>query len=272
MIQDNLFNYKKFTYLRWAIFLSLLSGAAYMVDSPRITANGGTWLGYTLGTIGALIIVWLMWLGVRKRQYSNEAGNLRGWVSAHIYLGLSLILVGTLHSGFQLGWNVHSLAYVLMMSVIFSGIWGVGLYINSPVEMSNILNRQSPEQIVSGIEALDKEAAKLSKNISDDTINRALKMSFAQGIFNSRSERRIGRVSTCKTESACELLRSQMANQDDLAPLYQNQVQRLRALKQLRHYYKLRYWMEMWLSIHVPLSFGLLAALTAHIVSVFFYW
>ena len=30
--------------------------------------------------------------------------------------------------------------------------------------------------------------------------------------------------------------------------------------------------MQIWLFVHVPLSFGLLAALTAHIVSVFFYW
>jgi len=30
--------------------------------------------------------------------------------------------------------------------------------------------------------------------------------------------------------------------------------------------------MEIWLYIHVPISFALLAALTAHIVSSFFYW
>jgi hypothetical protein len=30
--------------------------------------------------------------------------------------------------------------------------------------------------------------------------------------------------------------------------------------------------MEIWLYIHVPLSFALLAALIAHIVSSFFYW
>jgi hypothetical protein len=30
--------------------------------------------------------------------------------------------------------------------------------------------------------------------------------------------------------------------------------------------------MEIWLYLHVPLSFALLAALTAHIVSVLFYW
>ena len=30
--------------------------------------------------------------------------------------------------------------------------------------------------------------------------------------------------------------------------------------------------MEIWLYVHVPLSLGLLAALTAHVISVFFYW
>ena len=30
--------------------------------------------------------------------------------------------------------------------------------------------------------------------------------------------------------------------------------------------------MDLWLYFHVPVSFALLAALTAHIVSVFYYW
>jgi hypothetical protein len=35
---------------------------------------------------------------------------------------------------------------------------------------------------------------------------------------------------------------------------------------------KLKTWTDLWLLFHVPLSFALLATLTAHIVSVFFYW
>jgi len=30
--------------------------------------------------------------------------------------------------------------------------------------------------------------------------------------------------------------------------------------------------MQVWLYFHVPLSFALLAALTAHIISVFYFW
>lgn len=271
MIQDNLFNYKKFVFLKWALLLTLISSFAYLFDQPRINANGGTWLGYTLGTVGALLILWLMWLGIRKRQYANESGNLRGWVSAHIYLGLALSVVATLHSGFQIGWNVHSLAYVLTLSTIATGVWGLSFYLRFPQEMSNVLNRQSPEQIVLQIEGLDREAGKLTKNANHAVVH-AVSRSLKQGVFNARSNQRAGRVKDCATEHAVSFLQIEITKSDTLADIYKNQVQRLRALKQLRRYYYMRYWLELWLAIHVPLSFGLLAALIAHVLSVFIYW
>src|SRR3546814_6920105 len=69
--------------------------------------NGGSWYGYTLGTIGAGLILWLTALGYRKRKMTNDYWSLKAWTSAHVYLGLSLMVVGTWHTGFQLGWNVH---------------------------------------------------------------------------------------------------------------------------------------------------------------------
>lgn len=271
MIQDNLFNYKRFIFLKWALLLTLISSFAYLLDQPKINANGGTWLGYTLGTIGALLILWLMWFGVRKRQYANASGNLRGWVSAHIYLGLALSVVATLHTGFQIGWNVHSLAYVLTMATIGTGVWGLGFYLRYPAEMSNVLNRQSPEQIVEQINSLDREAQKLLKNASSSAAS-VVTDSQKQKIFPSRGCQRKGVVKNCATEKAVNYLQNEMTRDDNLAEIYRNQVQRLRALKQLRRYYYLRYWLELWLSVHVPLSFGLLAALIAHVVSVFIYW
>jgi hypothetical protein len=271
MIQDNLFNYKHFAYLKWALALVLAATMAYILDTPKINANGGTWLGYTLGTVGALLIVWLMWLGVRKRQYANESGNLRGWVSAHIYLGLSLIAIATLHSGFQIGWNIHSLAYILMMATIASGVWGLTFYLRYPKDMTLVLNRNSPEQIVANIEQLDREAIKLTKS-QGDSLQDLITKSMKQGIFNRSSQIWNGKIAGCKTEYAVNWLQTNMANSDELNFLYRNQVHRLRALNQLRRYYCLRHWLEFWLSVHVPLSFGLLAALVAHVLSVFIYW
>ena len=40
----------------------------------------------------------------------------------------------------------------------------------------------------------------------------------------------------------------------------------------IRRHLRLKAQLEIWLYVHVPLTFALIAALAAHIVSVFFYW
>jgi len=44
------------------------------------------------------------------------------------------------------------------------------------------------------------------------------------------------------------------------------------ALSRLRGYIQRRALLEVWLFVHIPLTFVLIAALVAHIISVFFYW
>jgi hypothetical protein len=43
-------------------------------------------------------------------------------------------------------------------------------------------------------------------------------------------------------------------------------------LGRVRRHLKLKAMLEIWLYVHVPVTFALIAALSAHIVSVFFYW
>ena len=119
---EGFLTHKRSRWLKIALFLSALAVAVYVFTDPQPRPNGGTAAGYTLGTVGALMIVWLSLIGLRKRIITTKPYSLKGWTSAHVYLGLSLIVIGTLHTGFQLGWNVHSAAYVLMMFVILSGI------------------------------------------------------------------------------------------------------------------------------------------------------
>jgi hypothetical protein len=44
------------------------------------------------------------------------------------------------------------------------------------------------------------------------------------------------------------------------------------ALQRVRGYVQRRALLEIWLYIHIPLTFVLIVALLAHIISVFFYW
>jgi hypothetical protein len=43
-------------------------------------------------------------------------------------------------------------------------------------------------------------------------------------------------------------------------------------LQRARRDVQLKGLMDAWLYIHVPLTFGLIASLIAHVISVFFYW
>src|SRR5262249_38633310 len=127
-MHDSILTHAKSRYLWISVALMGAGLIAYVWHDPGGPPNGGTWLGYTLGTIAALLIVWLMFFGVRKRSYLGNVGTLRGWLSAHIYLGTALILIVLLHAGFQFAWNLHTFTFVLMLVVIFSGFFGVYVY------------------------------------------------------------------------------------------------------------------------------------------------
>ena len=79
-----------------------------------------------------------------------------------------------------------------------------------------------------------------------------------------------GRLRSCRTAAAIEGMgrADSEAEQKVIALLGKRRAQ----LEQIRQHLRLRALLEVWLFIHVPLTIALLGALTAHIVSVFYYW
>ncbi len=275
MTRETLLSAYGFRYLKLMTFLSTASAVAYAWHQPRGGANGGTWLGYTLGTVGALLIVWLILLGARKRAYRTRIGTLRGWLSAHVYLGLALAIIGTLHTGFQINFrelNVHALSYVLMMLVIASGIWGVAAYLRNPLRMSELLNGRNLSGLQTGLTAVDEDSRVLAASLGGQWPG-LIEESARARLFSSP----LGRLSrpprNCATGRAVAALREASLGGDaGLRELYALQVRRARLLAEMRDFLHTKAWTDLWLVFHVPLSFALLAALIAHIVSVFLYW
>ncbi|MDW8257936.1 MAG: hypothetical protein RML32_00670, partial [Gammaproteobacteria bacterium] len=64
-MHESRLSYRGQRYLWWALALAAASVAAYVWHRPLDAPNGGTWLGYTLGGVGAALIVWLACLGIR---------------------------------------------------------------------------------------------------------------------------------------------------------------------------------------------------------------
>jgi hypothetical protein len=269
--------YARYRYLKLAAAVTLATIAVYAWDRPPNGPYGGTWLGYTLGTIGAILIAWLLWFGVRKRQFGSTVGTLQGWLSAHVYLGTTLIVIATLHAAFKVGWNVHTLAYALMLAVIVSGFYGVYAYLRYPRLMTDNLGDDTLAILIIKIADLDKQARALSLSLPD-AISK-LVLASAQGTQIGGSWRRqlSGTVPDCSTDAAVTGLQSfgrklvgeqAKTNQQLYTLLLKKQELVARARRDVQ--FKAR--LDIWLYFHVPLSIALLAALTIHIVSVFFYW
>jgi hypothetical protein len=289
-------NYKGF---RWAIFAGVLSTAsivAYLWDSPRDPPNGGTWLGYTLGTIAALLILYLMWFGVRKRSFRSGSSAV-GWLSAHVYLGLSLLLLATLHCGFQFGMNVHTVAYALMCLVVGSGIWGVYTYIRYPDLMIRQRGNVSRDTLFEKLKELDAKAQQLASQLDveiHDIVAESIRRTHVGGglwaqltgredsyILVPRPTARgpMGRmVDNRGQHSLIELLAERQAATMDVAEATRIQGlldvagSKAELLRKIHRDIQLQGLLQFWLYFHLPLSFALLAALAIHIIAVFLYW
>ncbi len=161
--------YERFRHLKLALALALAAIVAYAWHDPVGEPNGGTWLGYTLGGLGAALILLLLWYGVRKRRFRSRMGTVRGWLSAHVYLGLVLVVIATLHTGFEFGWNIHTLAYALMIAVIVSGIYGVYAYRRYPNLMTGNRTGVGPQAMLDEIGSLEQQAVELADSIDDPT-------------------------------------------------------------------------------------------------------
>ncbi|MGB5395708.1 MAG: hypothetical protein WBN96_01030 [Gammaproteobacteria bacterium] len=296
-MHQSILSYRGSRYFWWALLLCVGAIVAYAIDDPTMPPNGGTWLGYTLGTISALLILLLMWFGIRKRRYRSRMGTVVGWLSAHVYLGLALIVLATLHTGFQFGWNIHTLAYALMMLVIVSGIYGVYCYSHFPTLMTDNSGESAPDSLLRQIQDIDRQALTLASEISDETHERVLKSirrtrlggGVLKILFGKKKnpdlqglvqEARIEqqRMKSRDVDSTMAFMASRIANEREDSSEMLRQLtdlligQKERLLEQLRRDMQLKAYLDLWLYIHVPMSFALLAALTAHIVSVFFYW
>ena len=154
---EGFLQHNNYQWLKIGSVISVVALLGYALIDVQPRANGGSWYGYTLGTIGVLLILWLTALGFRKRKMSRGHWSLKAWTSAHIYLGLTLIFIGTLHTGFQFGWNVHTLAYTLMMFVIVSGIFGISAYTVLPRAMSANRDEMTEQQMLASLRSMDRQ-------------------------------------------------------------------------------------------------------------------
>ncbi len=296
-MHQNLLRYRKRRYLRVACVLLVASVAVYLTQDGDLPPNGGSWQGYTLGTVAALLVVWLSLLGIRKRSYRSTTGTVEGWTSAHVYLGTGLLVVATLHCAFQFGLNVHTLLYVLMAGVIVSGFFGLFAYMNYPRKLARVRSGRRRNDWLAELNALDAEIQQRVRRSDATTlalVESALDRTRLGGgvlaqlggrdrslVLDPDPGRGHGEsmlVPNRDQEVVIDHLSAGIprAGKRDEALLLQDLLRlfgrRRSVLRRLRHDIRLMGWLKVWLYVHVPLTVAMLAALIVHVLAVFLYW
>jgi len=297
----SILNYGQYRYLKQATALVFIALLLYLSAAPGEPANGGTWQGYTLGIISAALILFLLWFGIRKRQYHCTKTSLDRWASAHVYLGISLPVVVSLHSALQFGWNIHTLAYALMVIVVLSGFYGLYAYLSFPPLVTSIRNGISRGEMITAIARLDETSLTLAENLGAEAHHKVLRevvetrlggTLWQQAIMGARLpvlpllQWKLAGSFVASEQSALavdalspkDFLSKYLRKSQSTAEINQV-VELLKVLNERKSIISrvqrdIRYHdlMKCWLLLHIPIACALLVAVIIHVISVFFYW
>jgi len=277
---ENVLNYNnRFWFKIFIISLVLLIISYIFYAYYQRNPNGATFVGLLYGVLGLLAILLLMYYGIRKRTYNTTFGTLKGWLSFHIYIGVLTLVIVPMHAGFKFGINVHSLSFLLMAIVVLSGLFGTYFYINFPVKFTKygkeLLYDEFDDEInkfINQMYILSKKKSKFFVQKCEEAISygvpkgqKAWQIIFNIGSKNATSE------SDYSTQINKDLHKIQESERDDYQRLAVLSLQKIELQNRFLAQMRIKNILEVWLYIHLPVSFAMLVALTIHIVSVIYY-
>jgi hypothetical protein len=265
-------SYDRVRFLWLGLGASALCVASYLLDEPPGGPSGGSWLGYTLGTLAFAAMLWLLWFAVRKRDFASRGAPLRAWLSAHVYLGLALLVVMPLHSAFQFGWNLHTAALALAVLAVLTGVAGLGFYSSTPTRMT--LNRpgQKLEGLIEQIGELDARCRTAAASLPD---------ALAEAVLHAIEDTRIGGGGLAllrgyrpgATDAAIEQIRETpvAGHAERASRVLEMLTVKRRLLERIALDLRFKAMLDLWLMIHVPVAVASVAAVATHVFVVFYY-
>lgn len=270
MIEETFLNYRGYRWL-WAnlAFLGVLI-AVYLWHEPVGGKNGGTFLGYTYGIIATAAILYLLWFGLRKRSHYSRITTLKGCLAVHVWLGIALSLIVPLHSGFQFGANVHTLAYLLMLGAIGSGIVGATIYLRLPTKILSHRGGGTVKSLLEQVHTVTNEIDWLARERSDQFLALVDRMDFRYrpSMIAAMLDRKPAEVPP--RDIAAFLSKLPDAERSEALKVVGLANRKRQLVDQIQDEIRVMAIFRTWLYVHVPISYGLVMALSIHIFSVLY--
>lgn len=238
--------------------------------------HGGSAWGLTYGIAGFALILLLAFFGVRKRWYRSVWGTLEGWLQAHIYLGLLLVVVVLFHTGLRFEDRLAVATFAVLVAVVASGLVGAFLYSLVPRLLTDAgSNRTAAEisgqlnQIAASMRRLAEGKSASFQRIAEGLLRRSAPPPLAGWrILLARRRRRDEAGSGDWRQLLGQV---EQGEQEELRQLLVFARQHGELLDRLVAQQAYRNWLDAWLWVHLPLSAALLVLLTAHAVVALYY-
>ncbi len=271
MSKQTFLNYKNWLYAKLSIITLAFCFVFYFYDQPLGGRKGNTFAGIVFGILATIIIAYLTYFGMRKRSYRFSVGSLLGTLSAHVWLGLILIILVPLHSGFSFNFNIHTFTYFVMVAVVLSGVFGAVAYRVLPQSLASQRGQAKSSELISKLVELDSKILECAKT------HEALKNYISKFDFSSKSYvnginflKNVPEIDQIKVTKLLANLPENLHTAGITAIDLIGEKRDL--LKKLSDELKVNTLLKIWLYIHVPFTFLLLILLFAHIFSVLYYW
>lgn len=272
MKQETFISHDNYKWM-WVFLVALIvCTAIYVVYDPIGDPSGGSIVGIAYGILAALGMFVLMWYGIRKRSYRAKKTTLKGCLSVHVWLGVSLIFLVPLHCGFSFGANVHTLAYLLMMLTILSGIWGAMSYGKLATNIQSNRGGAGIDNLLLQINLITDVLDSLSAGKSDDFLRllNSLNFDYKPGIKQAL----LGKIPQAIIPSETAQFMAQIPGdeRDEGLKLVSMINRKIELCNQCQDEVSVNFWLKFWLYFHLPVACAAIAALVIHIVAVLYYW
>jgi hypothetical protein len=131
--------------------------------------------------------------------------------------------------------------------------------------------------MVAELNAMDRQLTQYAQPLPTDVariISRSIQRTrIAKGVMG-RLSGKVGSDANVQALAKLRRLHPELdgADREALSRVIDTMERKQSSLQRARRHVRYKSLLELWLYVHVPVTFLLLALLTAHIVSVFFYW
>jgi hypothetical protein len=247
--------------------------AVYIVYEALAIPGGGHPFGHALGIIGALLMLMTEFLySARKRWHIFQFGQVRHWLSFHIFTGIIGPFLVLMHTGLEFR-GLAGLSMLLTILVVLSGFVGRYIYTSVPRSLAGVeLSRRDLEsELAQGREELATWSAGKSDRVQVLVSDYALAEEPDRDLSMGEVLARRYREWQAKRQLHSAIKQLESEEQTRLKNLERMIDKQQRLLRQINSLKTVRRLMGSWHTLHVPLGITLFTAMTIHIIAAIYY-